>query len=91
MSPARVVFDGSILAAGPPTGVARSFLTTLAAYGRLALASGDPEPVLLVPEGTAPEDAAPNMVDDAPAEGRTLELHGRKLIPICRLSTITVL
>ena len=53
----QVVFDGSVLAAGPPTGVARSFLTTLAAYGRLAQKAGDPEPVLLVPAGTA----APNM------------------------------
>ena len=27
-----VVFDGAILAAGPPTGVAGSFVTTLRAY-----------------------------------------------------------
>jgi len=48
-----VVFDGSILAAGPVTGVAGSFLTTLAAYGIRMAAAGERAPVLLVPDGVS--------------------------------------
>lgn len=52
----RVVFDGSVLAAGPPTGVARSFLLTLEAYGRLVQEHGEAAPVLLLPDdATAPD------------------------------------
>jgi len=78
MKAGRVVFDGSILAAGPPTGVARSFLTTLAAYGRLASATGDPEPVLLLPEGTAAPDMAGVAVQSGPvgAVRKQLRLPG---------------
>lgn len=47
-----VVFEGSVLARGPLTGVGRSFLTTLRAYAGLA----SREPILLLPPGApAPE------------------------------------
>lgn len=44
-----VVFEGSILARGPVTGVGRAFLTTLAAYTEIA----GGEVVLLLPAGAA--------------------------------------
>ena len=47
-----VVFEGSVLAAGPVTGVGRAFLTTLDAYTAIA----EDEVVLLLPPGTPPPD-----------------------------------
>ncbi|MHC4813036.1 MAG: glycosyltransferase family 4 protein [Planctomycetota bacterium] len=62
----RVVFDGSVLAAGPVTGVARSFLTTLAAYGQLDRQPGDLDPVLLVPAGVKMPDMAGVRLESGP-------------------------
>lgn len=56
---ARVVFDGSILGAGPPTGVAGSFLLTLAAF----CARAARPPFLVVPPGfVAPAIAGLELV-----------------------------
>ncbi|MBM4062117.1 MAG: glycosyltransferase family 4 protein, partial [Planctomycetes bacterium] len=46
----RVAFDGACLAAGPITGVGRSFLDALAAYA----AAGTAECLLLLPDGVDP-------------------------------------
>ncbi|MEZ5963243.1 MAG: glycosyltransferase family 1 protein [Planctomycetota bacterium] len=57
-----VAFDGSVLAAGPPTGVARAFLTTLHAY-----AAGEVRCVLLLPPDTDVGDEVPSSVTVVPA------------------------
>ncbi len=51
-----VVFEGSILARGPVTGVGRAFLTTLGAYTALT----EDEAVLLLPPG-APDPDLPRL------------------------------
>ncbi len=76
----RVVFDGGILAAGPPTGVARSFLTTLTAYARLAREHGDPEPVLLVPRGTVPPKITGVGIQIGPTGALQKQLHQPRLL-----------
>lgn len=53
-----VAFDGSVLGAGPPTGVARAFLTTLRAFA----ASGGERCVLLLPD-RAPRTELPPGVE----------------------------
>lgn len=53
---ASVVFDGAILGAGPPTGVARAFLTALAAYADHA----DEAPLILLPPH-APSPSLANL------------------------------
>lgn len=60
-----VAFDGAILAAGPITGVGRSFITTLAAYA----ARGEARCVLLLPPGT-PAPTTPGVEIAAGAFGR---------------------
>ncbi len=76
----RVVFDGSVLAAGPPTGVVRSFLTTLAAYGQLLRKSGDPDPVLLVSQGVDAPELAGVRVEQGPGGALQKQLRLPRLL-----------
>jgi glycosyltransferase involved in cell wall biosynthesis len=80
VSAGRVVFDGSVLGAGPVTGVAGSFLTTLAAYGRLPRTAADPEPVLLVPAGVVTPVLAGVQVQRGPAGAIRKQLHLPRLL-----------
>lgn len=63
-----IAFDGAILAAGPPTGVARAFLVALAAY--VPLADGKVA-VLLPPGGDGSE--LPTSVEVVPAPRGALQ------------------
>lgn len=67
MTRRTVAFDGSVLAAGPLTGVARAFLTTLRAY-----ADYDARCVLLVPKEHAAHEAIPTGVEVVDAPRRAL-------------------
>ena len=60
-----VVFEGSILARGPVTGVGRSFLTTLRAYTEIA----SQEAVLLLPHGVPSPEFPGLRVLPAPWSG----------------------
>lgn len=60
-----LVFDGSVFAAGPPTGVAIAFTTTLAAYAR----SCPHELVLVAPPGTSVPELGTVRVERADVRG----------------------
>ena len=77
---ATVVFDGSILAAGPVTGVGRSFLTTLESYGTLEREPGDLEPVLLVPDGVAAPKLAGVRCERGPVGALSKQLRLPRLL-----------
>ena len=69
MTTPRIAFDGAVLADGPPTGVARSFLVALAAWLRL---TGNTDSVLLLREDQSrPEPAEYGLDDDAFAKLET--------------------
>jgi glycosyltransferase involved in cell wall biosynthesis len=61
-----IAFDGSVLAAGPPTGVARAFLDTLAAF-----AGGEARCLVLLP-AAADARLLPPGVESVAAPGRAL-------------------
>jgi glycosyltransferase involved in cell wall biosynthesis len=62
------------------TGVARSFLTTLAAYGRLPRTATDPDPVLLVPVGVETPELAGVRVERGPAGALQKQLRLPRLL-----------
>jgi glycosyltransferase involved in cell wall biosynthesis len=74
-----VAFDGSVLAAGPPTGVARAFLTTLRAYA----AASERRCLLLLPASAKrSQREVPDGVEvvDAPAGALRKQLAWPRLL-----------
>lgn len=80
----RIAFDGAGLGTGPPTGVARAFLTGLAAY---AAASGH-ECVLLLPEGAVVDDLPGVRTVAAPRGALARQRHLPALLRSLRASVL---